>query len=125
MSAKKITPQGLKNAETAMRNVIKQHITGDSLREYLASATQQMQEKQELVNELRRMLVALDTADFLANGDLAFKYGHTRPKFRGGAGPISTVEYRAMLAEALLDFERFEGVVAVLQPLFDAEQKGE
>lgn len=112
-----IAPQGLEASERAMRKAVAQHIVGDRLQKFLVDAKRKLQEKQERVNALRKMLAAMDAANFVTNGDIAFDYNFKRNQFVSGLGSISEDEYRATFAQDLEEFEQLKNTIEILEEL--------
>lgn len=112
-----ITPKGLEASERAMRKAVEQYIVGDRLQKILADAKRKLQEKQERVNALRKMLAAMDAANFVSSGDIAFDYGFKRNQFVCGLGTISEDGYRATFAQDQAELESLKNVVAILEGL--------
>lgn len=119
MSTLNITPQGLKASENAMRNAMTQLITGDRHHKFMDDAKRQLQEKQERVTALSKMIVVMDAAKFATCGAIAFSYCFSRATFMSGLGAISEGEYRATLAKDLAELEQLKNVVAVYEELFE------
>lgn len=64
--------------------------------------------RQENIAALHSLIPVVETAKYVSCGY--------------GVGSINVTDYYTTLAKELAEFERFEKIVSVLQPLFDAGQ---
>lgn len=117
MRTSDITPKGLEASEKAMRKAVAQYIVGERLQRFLVDAKRKLQEKQERVNALRKMLAAMDAAKFVSSGEIAFDYGFKRAQFVCGLGTISEDGYRATFAQDLAELESIKNAVEILEEL--------
>lgn len=101
-----ITTQSMKATEATLRHTIATRLVGVNRAARVDEAKRHLEEKQERVAALRKLIAVQDAAGFASC-----------------ASGNNVSEYREQLAAELKDLERLENVVAIFDELFQGEQR--